>query len=145
MRSIFIPVLLAAVVLPAQAALACPPPPPGWVEPSREEYLERSLTDATDIVYGVVSRSGPRGETSRFKVLHVYRGTASKGGTIEAPAGWGHPVPVCTGMMGDAPSAPVGAYGVIAFRNSSPQLNFIKPEDVQIMIDKGWIRSARRR
>ncbi len=46
-------------------------------------------------------------------------------------------------MMGAAPPKPVGAYGVVAFRDTSPELNFIKPEDVQIMIREGWIRSAR--
>jgi hypothetical protein len=39
----------------------------------------------------------------------------------------------------------VGAYGVIAFNASAPELNFIKPEDVQIMIREGWIRSAQAR
>jgi hypothetical protein len=66
-----------------------------------------------------------------------------KGSTIAAPIGWGHPVPVCAGMMGPAPAKPIGAYGVIAFTSSQPELNFISPGDVQIMIKNGWIRSAR--
>ncbi len=144
MKSLLIPVALAAGLLFEAAASACPPPPPGYVPPTHEEFLRRSLSDTTDIVYGVVQ--GPSsGKLSRFKVLHVYRGAAKKGDTIEAPVGWGHPVPVCVGMMGEAPSKPAGAYGVIAFNNSSPELNFIKPEDVQIMIREGWIRSARAR
>jgi hypothetical protein len=127
------------------AATACPPPPPGWVPPTQEQRLERSLTGATDIVYGVVTRSGSVGSTSRFKVLHVYRGGLKKGSFVEAKPGWGHPTPVCAGMMGPPHPRPFGAYGVIAFNAASPELNFIQPEDVQIMIREGWIRSAQAR
>ena len=68
-----------------------------------------------------------------------------KGDTIEAQPGWGHPQPFCVGMMSPAAAKPVGTYGVIAFRNDAPQINFIKPEDVQMMIRNGWIRSAQTR
>jgi hypothetical protein len=78
-------------------------------------------------------------------VLHVYRGRARKGETIAAPPGWGHPVPFCVGMMGPASAKPVGAYGVVAFTRSTPELNFIEPRHVQLMIREGWIRSARAR
>ncbi len=141
-------VRLVALALAASlsgAAWACPPPPPGWVPPTQTQRLERSLSEATDIAYGVVTQSGPAGTPSRFKVLHVYRGALKKGRSIVAKPGWGHPVPMCVGMMGNAPVRPVGAYGVIAFSSSSPELNFIKPEDVQIMIREGWIRSAQAR
>jgi hypothetical protein len=46
--------------------------------------------------------------------------------------------------MGGPPlPKPVGAYGVVAWAASSPALNFIEPKNVQIMIDQGWIKSAR--
>jgi hypothetical protein len=138
-------VIAAALASAPVAALACPPPPPGWVEPTHEQLLERSLKGATEIVYGVITRSAEAGEPAAFKVLHVYRGSARKGDTIVAPVGWGHPVPYCVGMMGAAPPRPQGAYGVIAFARHAPILEFIKPDDVQLMIRRGWIKSARAR
>ena len=137
-------IVLAALVLGlAEAARACPPPPPGYVQPTHEQRLQRSLSGATDIVYGVITRPAASGEPARFKVLHVYRGAHKRGETIESPVGWGHPTPVCVGMMGPAPAKPLGAYGVIAFARHAPQLELIAPEDVQLMIRRGWIRSAR--
>lgn len=135
----------AACALPLDAAFACPPPPPGWVPPTHEQLLERSLKGTTDIAYGVISRSAEPGAPASFKVLHVYRGSLRKGQTIEAPVGWGHPIPFCVGMMSAAPALPKGAYGVVAFARHAPQLEFIKPDDVQLMIRRGWIRSARPR
>ena len=132
-----------AASIPIEGALACPPPPPGYVEPTHEQLLERSLSGATDIVYGVITRSADAGQPARFKVLHVYRGRNRVGETIEAPVGWGHPTPFCAGMMGGAPPTALGAYGVIAFARHAPQLDFIMPDDVQLMIRKGWIKSAR--
>ena len=125
------------------AASACPPPPPGYVHPTHEQLLQRSLSGATDIVYGVITKPAASGQPARFKVLHAYRGAHKKGETIHAPVGWGHPSPFCVGMMGSAPPKPLGAYGVIAFARHAPQLEFIAPDDVQLMIRRGWIRSAR--
>ncbi len=137
---------LMAAILPVSPALACPPPPPGWVPPTETQMLSRSLNGMTDIAYGVVTRSSNTpGAPALFKVIHVYRGTLRKGQTIDAPPGWGHPTPVCAGMMGPATAQPVGAYGVIAFARTSPMIDFIKPEHVQIMIREGWIKSARAR
>ena len=137
---------LAGIVLwlPAGAALACPPPPPGWVAPTHEQSLQRSLSGATDIVYGVIVRAAAAaGEPARFKVIHVYRGNRRKGEIIEAPVGWGHPTPACVGMMGAARPKPIGAYGVIAFGAHSPVLAFVSAEDVELMIRRNWIKSAR--
>ncbi len=145
MRRSLVAFAFAAGLLPWSAASACPPPPPGYVPPTHEQFLQRSLSDTTDIVYGVLTEAGLPGQPSKFKIIHVYKGAARKGDTIQAPVGWGHPMPVCAGMMGHAPSRPVGAYGVIAYRDTAPELNFIKPDDVQIMIKQGWIRSARAR
>ena len=145
MKAAFIALGLFAAVLPVQTALACPPPPPGWVQPTETQFLANSLNGVTDIVYGVVTRTGRQGEPSLLKVIHVYRGTAKKGDTIAAPPGYGHPIPVCAGMGGLPPVKPVGAYGVVAWTASSPALNFIEPKDVQIMIREGWIKSARAR
>ena len=137
-------IVLAAIMLGfAGAASACPPPPPGYVQPTHEQLLQRSLSGATDIVYGVITKPAASGEPARFKVFHVYRGAHKRGETIEAPVGWGHPTPLCAGMMGSAPPKPLGAYGVIAFTRHAPQLEFIAPDDVQLMIRRGWIRSAR--
>ena len=136
-------ILLAA--LAAQPASACTTPPPPYVHPTEHQLLERFVTNATDIVYGVITRSGERGQPSRFKVLHVYRGSRKKGDVIDAPLGWGHPEPFCAGMVGPPHPKPVGTYGVIAFQDTSPQLGFIRPSDVQTMIKERWIRSARAR
>ena len=140
--------LAAALVLaafPFHAASACAPPPPGYVYPTAFERLERHVRTATDILYGVIVEAGARGEPSRLRVLHVYRGAAKKGDIIEAPVGWDHPEPFCAGMSGPPDPKPVGTYGVIAFRSASPQLAFITPSDVQTMIGQGWIKSAQAR
>ena len=144
MRAVTIALAAVASYLPVQAAFACAPPPPDWVPPTHDQFLERSLSGATDIVYGVITKPAAAGEPARFKVLHVYRGSRKKGDTISAPVGWGHPTPVCAGMMGAAPPKPAGAYGVIAYAAHAPLLEFISPDDVQLMIRRGWIRSARR-
>jgi len=130
-------------IMPLQGARACPPPPPGYVQPTHEQLLKRSLSGATDILYGVIVEGAAPGQPARFRIVHVYRGSRRKGDTIEAPVGWGHPTPVCAGMMGAAPARPPGAYGVIAFARHAPQLDFIQADDVQLMIRRGWIKSAR--
>ena len=141
-----IALISAAAALPLQGALACPPPPPGYVPPTAEQLLERSLQNVGDIVYGVVTKAGAPGEaSSSFKIIHVYRGDLRAGQTVQAVPGWGHPEPVCVGMMSPAYPQPVGTYGVVAFAKGQRTLNFISPENVQIMIDKGWIKSARAR
>lgn len=134
----------AAAMVPAQA-MACPPPPPGYVPPTEEKIVERSLIGVSDIVYGVITRSGPSAAESRLKVLHVYKGNLKKGDTVKAPPGWGHPAPFCLGMMAEAPQKPVGTYGVVVLKPDRWELNFVTPEHVQIMIREGWIRSARAR
>lgn len=134
-----------AALLPLQAAVACPPPPPGYVPPTQEQILERSLRNVTDIVYGQVTDGGVPGKPSTFKVIHVYRGNLRAGDKLQTTPGWGHPEPFCVGMMAEAHPRPVGSYGVAAFTQGRRTLNFVSPENVRIMIDKGWIQSARQR
>lgn len=133
----------AALLTASTPAFACPPPPPGWVPPTDEERLRSFARDVSDIVYGVVTRTGAPGDPITLEVLHVYKGGRAKGDTVEAPSNWDYPVPVCAGMMTPPPSKPVGAYGVFAFRAEYPGLVLIKPDDVQAMIRHGLIRSAR--
>ena len=136
----------AAAILPVQPAAACPPPPPGWVPPTDEQRLERFVAQANDIVYGVITQSGADANTpSKMKLYHVYRGGLRKGDTIDGVTSWEHPVPVCAGMMTPPPPKPVGTYGVAVIDKSHGVINFIKPADVQLMIAKGWIKSARAR
>lgn len=132
-----------ALVLPMQGALACPPLPPGQSPLTEEQFLERSMPGVTDIVYGVVTSNGEPGKPQKFKIVHVYRGTLHAGETISAVPGWGHPEPMCVGMMAPAYPKPKGSYGVVAFREGRATLNFISPENVQRMIVRGWIESAR--
>ena len=141
-------ILAAATVaaLPIEPAAACPPPPPGWVPPTEEQRLESFVTQADDIVYGVVTQSGADANSpSQFKVYHVYRGGHRKGDTIAAVTSWDHPVPVCAGMMTPPPPKPVGTYGVAVLDKSHGVINFLSPEHVQVMIAKGWIKSAQAR
>ena len=86
-------VLTALMLGSAGAASACPPPPPGYVQPTHEQLLQRSLSGATDIVYGVITKPAASGQPARFKVLHVYRGAYKKGQTIHAPVGGVTPPP----------------------------------------------------
>lgn len=39
--------------VPLQSVSACPPPPPGDAAPTHQQLLARSLSEATDIAYGV--------------------------------------------------------------------------------------------
>lgn len=137
--------LLVATISPLQGAWACPPPPPGYVPPTQEQVLERSLRSVSDIVYGVVTDGGVPGRASTFEVIHVYRGNLRAGDKLQTTPGWGHPEPVCVGMMSEAHPKPVGTYGVAAFADGQRALDIISPENVQIMIEKGWIKSARQR
>ena len=136
----------AAAILPAQPAAACPPPPPGWVPPTEEQRLESFVTRADDIVYGVITERGADANTpSKMKLYHVYRGGLRKGDTIEGVTSWDHPVPVCAGMMTPPTPKPVGTYGVAVLDKSHGVISFIKPSDVQLMIARGWIKSAQAR
>lgn len=137
-------VAIAAAALPT-AAIACPPPPPGYVPPTHEQLLHRFVGGSEDIVYGIVTRNPAGDGKSALKVLHVYKGDRRKGETVEATASWDLPVPFCAGMMTPPPEKPVGTYGVFALRGELPELNLIRPDDVQLMIRNGWIRSARAR
>ena len=137
--------IAAAADIAPQAALACPPLPPGTEPPTAEQFLARSMPNVGDIVSGVVTKAAGPGEPSSFKIIHVYRGTLHKGDIVKAIPGWGHPEPVCVGMMSPAYPQPVGTYGVVAFARDRKMLNFVSPENVRIMIDKGWIKSARAR
>ena len=141
MRILFACLAAAAVVVPIHRASACPPPPPGWVPPTEFEHLKSFVDGASDIAYGIITET--TGQRSRFKVIHVYRGTARKGDTIETVASWDYPVPFCAGMMSPPLAKPVGTYGVATFRNGSPELNFIPMKHVETMIAEGWIKSAR--
>lgn len=143
MRAAVIAVAICSSGLGAENASACLPPPPGHIEASETEKFENFIKGATDIVYGVVAEDWSSGEHSRFKILHVYRGSQKSGAIIEAPPGWGYSPPQCAGMLGGPPPVPIGTYGVIAFRAEAPELNFIDPAHVQLMIEQGWIKSAK--
>ncbi len=145
MKRLLILAAAATAALTVQPAAACPPPPPGWVPPTEEQRLESFVGLATDIVYGVITHSAGPGEPARFRVYHVYRGGQRVGDTIDLPVNWDHPVPICSGMMAPPPAKPVGFYGVAALSEDRRSLVFIKPEHVQAMIAKGWIKSARAR
>ena len=146
MKRLLILAAVAAAALPVQPAMACPPPPPGWVPPTDEQRLESFVTQADDIVYGVITESGADANTpSKMKLYHVYRGGLRKGDTIAGVTSWEHPVPVCAGMMTPPPPKPAGFYGVAAVNRTDGVITFIKPEHVQLMIAKGWIKSAQAR
>ena len=80
MRILVASLAAAAAIVPVHGAAACPPPPPGWVPPTEYEHLKGFVDGASDIVYGIITQTS--GQRSRFKVLHVYRGTARNGETI---------------------------------------------------------------
>jgi hypothetical protein len=134
---------LTAAVVPLNIALACAPPPPGYVHPTETELLSRFVTNADDIVYGIITHS--QNGRSRFNVIHVYKGGLTKGQTIETTTGWDFPVPYCAGMGGPPIPKPIGTYGVAVLKNGSSGLGFIAPRHVQTMIANGWIKSARGR
>ena len=146
MKILALAAVVATALFAAAPADACPPMLPGTVPPTEEQRLESFVTGATDIVYGVITSSAADANTpSQFKVHHVYRGGLRKGDTIEAVTSWNHPVPVCAGMMTPPPPKPVGTYGVAVVDKSHGVVNFISPDHVQLMIARGWIKSARAR
>ena len=145
MKKPLLALIAAAAGLSSQAALACPPPPPGYIAPTPAQRLAKFANDSTDIVYGVVTRTAPPGAPVAFKVLHVYKGEAVKGSTIEGLTTYDFPQPFCAGMMAVPPSKPVGAYGVAAIRHNPREFVFFSPDDAQRMIAAGLIKSARAR
>lgn len=131
--------IVAPIVVLAGPALACPPPLPGQTESQR---LKPAFDSATDIVYGVVLKGARDGKMARFKVIHVYKGRLLAGQVIDALPTYGFdPVPCLDFPY--PPSAPKGAYGVVAFRQS-PALNFIDERTFRLAFKEGWIHSAQR-
>jgi len=127
------------------AASACPPslpddPPPP--PPPTAEQRARAIAASPNIVYGIVTRYDEDSGTSRFRVVHVYKGSLRPGQVIEAPAGWGPNAPSCTGTS-QPPPATRGTYGVIYFNPDYPALNFVADTDLAIMFREGLIQSAR--
>lgn len=145
-KSIFVRSILAAgfLTLFETSAAACLPPPPGWQPPSAEERVRGAVNWATDIAYGVMVRGsfGDEGQT-RFRIIHVYKGSHRPGSVIEAPLGWGLEPPMCAGMLGGPPPLPRGTYGVVLFQSERPELNFVSDQDLQLMFTLGLIQSAR--
>ena len=116
---------------------------PGQTESQR---LKPAFDNSTEIVYGVVLKGAREGRKARFRVIHVYKGTLTPGSVIEALPTYGFDPPSCLGMMQlpYPPSAAKGEYGVVAFNNHDPALNFINPWTLKLAFDEGWLRSAAR-
>ena len=118
-------------------------PLPGEVEPTEAERVEWVGRQATDIVYGIVTRADRSGgKPVRFKILHVYRGRHEVGARLDLEPGWGLGSPGCPGMI-VAPPVPRGAWGVAYFVGEQPTLSFLSEKQVRMLFDGGWIRSAR--
>ena len=135
----------AMLLFAAKPAAACLPVLPGTEEPpppSPEESARRIHSWASDIVYGVVTRTEDDDGRYRFRILHVYKGKLRPGRTIDATASFGFDWPGC--RTGSPPPLLRGDYGVIAFGGDNPELNFVADETVQAMFDAGLIASARR-
>ena len=142
--NLFAAAMLVLLTVGATSADACLPPPPGMVEPpppTKEAKAKGIFNWSTDIVYGVVT-SDPDDKT-RFKVLHVYKGTLKRGQIIEPNWSVGFDAPPCASMMGGWPPAFRGTYGVIAYRDS-PELSFVDDKYLQEMFLAKLIVSARR-
>lgn len=140
-RTLAAVVALAALgICGESAAVACLPPPPGWVPPTQEEIVRSAANNATDIVYGEIVRDGFSGRTPRFRVIHVYRGRLRPGQTIEARHGWGINPPMCAGMLGGPPPVPRGTRGTILFRAERPVLDFLGERDLELMLAGGFIQ-----
>lgn len=142
MKAFFAIFAAASALLPVQGALACAPPPPGYVAPTDHERLRSFVGNTTDLVYGIVTGPATAAGLSRLKILHVYRGSRKKGETVEAPPGWDYPVPYCAGMMGPPKPKPAGTYGMFALGTDHQALMYVAPKHVKMMIEEGWIRSA---
>jgi hypothetical protein len=136
--------LVAAVLAAtASAAQACLPPPPGWVEPTAEERVAGAARGASDIVYGEIVRGNDRYQRARFRVLHVYKGSARVGSILSMPVGWGLNPPMCAGMLGGPPPMPRSARGERAVPLVFPtmrELNFVDSGQLAIMLRLGLIQ-----
>jgi hypothetical protein len=120
------------------AGSACLPPPSDWVPPTEQELVSSTGRWATDIVEGVVTRGSHDGGAARFRVVHVYRGSLRPGMTISARPGWGLHTPMCPGMF-PPPPVPRGTSGVIYFGGGVPTLNFLAPDELEMIFAGGWI------
>lgn len=150
--------LMALIVLGwGVAAGACPPPPPGYVPPTREQALRRDVATAEAIVYAVVESPIGHGEldfgTGAFtgragtvRVLHVYKGDLAVGQRI---ALYGLSYDTSCGSLRYAPeTGRRGAYGVLFLHHRVegrplPFTGFRPEADVDEMIRLGLIASAR--
>jgi hypothetical protein len=153
--------LLIAIIassLAVTAAHACPPPPTGYVPPTREEALRGDVERAQAIVYAVVETSIGAGErdfaTGEFsgragivRVIHVYKGDLRPGQRIPM---YGLSYDTDCGSLQYAPATGrFGAYGVLFLhhpvegRLPLPFSGFRPEADVAEMIRLGLIGSAR--
>lgn len=134
--------IAAAAALPG-AASACLPPAADWRPPTLEEEAKAAYEGSTDIVYGVVTDESDEDGKIAFKVLHVYKGALTPGARLKLEQGGRVPAAACLSSWMDPPVRR-GEWGVIFFRDSRPALNFLYTQELELMFDKGWIRSARR-
>ena len=135
--------LVPAALLTAQPALACAPPPPGWIPPTPAQVRSNGVGQATDIVYGRIEAQP--GGAPALKVYHVYKGTRAIGELVPVATGYDFPVPVCAGMVPPPPPKPTGTYGVFLMGPYSAQPVLVSEPEVQAMIAEGLIRSAQAR
>jgi len=137
---------LAGAIWVSSPAHACLPPPDDWTPPTKAEQdqaVVRWASWATDIVYGNVIRSRYGGRMS-FQVLHVYKGRMKRGRIIRARQGWGLNAPMCAGLLGGPPPLPSGTHGVAVYRRDMGELNFVAPNELEVMFREGAIRRAPR-
>lgn len=141
-RARIVPAIAAAAAMLPGAAFACLPPAADWRPPTVEELAKAAYEGSTDIVYGVVTDD--REETGKipFKVLHVYKGPLKPGARLKLDRSERIPAIACLSSYMEPPPRK-GEYGVIFFDGRRPAFNFIYTEELKIMFDKGWIRSAR--
>jgi hypothetical protein len=135
-------IAIAAAALPG-SAFACLPPSADWRPPTLEEVARAAYEGSTDIVYGVVTDERTEDGKIGFKVLHVYKGPLRRGARLKLEQGNRVPAVACLNSYMEPPVRK-GESGVIFFHAGRPALDFLYTEELELMFDKGWIRSARR-
>lgn len=140
---------IAFLLFQASAAAACPPPPPpSPSSPVRDvvsearEIVTRRFDNASNIVYGVIVDTPKNGGAARFRVLHVYAGSLKVGEKIDALAVDYHTIhrPVCPPPGPAFPKK--GQYGVLAFHDSPPTIDFVDVCTLDYWFRNKWIRRA---
>lgn len=128
-------------------AVACLPPPPGYVAPPPQTVDQTAaliFRMSDTIVYGELLSEAYYGQPGRFRILRSYKGHLRAGSRVKIQPSWGFDPPMCAGMIGGPPPLPKGAKGVFAW-TGEPELKWVSDEILASMVKQGLIAPVKKK